>query len=126
MDSVSDYYSATQLRTDRWSALREVTGSLARNAPGKISATDRATAHDLFSSLALIEPYWAFPGMQVFDHLRRQLDHNSYEDLAFSVHRITRALTTGAYRRRNIPLIMVEQNALSLNRVPFQSHKITS
>ena len=104
MDSVSDYYSATQLRTDRWSALREVTGSLARNAPAKISATDRATAHDLFSSLALIEPYWAFPGMQVFDHLRRQLDHNSYEDLAFSVHRITRALTTGAYRRRNIPL----------------------
>jgi len=104
MDSVSDYYSATQLRTDRWSALREVTGSLARNAPTKISATDRATAHDLFSSLALIEPYWAFPGMQVFDHLRRQLDHNSYEDLAFSVHRITRALTTGAYRRRSIPL----------------------
>ena len=104
MDSVSDYYSATQLRTDRWSALREVTGALARNAPGKVSATDRAMAHDLFESLALIEPYWAFPGMQVFDHLRRQLDHNSYEDLAFSVHRITRALTTGAYRRRNIPL----------------------
>lgn len=42
MDSVSEYYSVTQLRTDRWSALREVTGSLARNAPARISAKDRA------------------------------------------------------------------------------------
>ncbi|MFT4915937.1 MAG: arginine decarboxylase, partial [Yoonia sp.] len=47
MDSVSDYYSATQLRSDRWSALREVTGSLARNAPATISANDRAKAEAL-------------------------------------------------------------------------------
>ena len=104
MDSVSDYYSATQLRTDRWSALREVTGSLARNVPTKISANERAKAEELFKSLSLIEPYWAFPGMAAFDHMRRQLEHNSFEDLAFSVHRVTRALTTGAYRRRRIPL----------------------
>ena len=104
MDSVSDYYSATQLRTDRWSALREVTSGLARNMPGKISAKDRTKVQELFDSLALIEPYWAFPGMAAFDHMRRQFDHNSFGDLAFSVHRVTRALTTGAYRRRHIPL----------------------
>jgi arginine decarboxylase len=104
MDSVSDYYSATQLRSDRWSALREVTGSLARNAPATISANDRAKAEALFESLALIEPYWAFPGMAAFDHLRRLLDHNSFEDLSFAVHRAARALTTGAYRRRSVPL----------------------
>ncbi len=104
MVSVSDYYSATQLRTDRWSALRQVTGSIARNAPKKITAKDRATTQELFESLALIEPYWAFPGMAAFDHMRRQFDHSAFEDLAFSVHRVTRALTTGAYRRRSIPL----------------------
>ena len=93
MDSVSDYYSATQLRTDRWSALRELTASVAKKDPAKVTAKDRKKAHDLFESLALIEPYWAFPGMAAFDHLRRQLDHNSFEDLAFSVHRVTRALT---------------------------------
>jgi len=93
MDSVSDYYSATQLRTDRWSALREVTSGLARNMPGKISAKDRTKVQELFDSLALIEPYWAFPGMAAFDHMRRQFDHNSFGDLAFSVHRVTRALT---------------------------------
>ncbi len=56
------------------------------------------------SSLALIEPYWAFPGMAAFDHMRRQFEHNNYDDLSFTVHRVTRALTTGAYRRRSIPL----------------------
>ncbi|WP_439156463.1 aminotransferase class I/II-fold pyridoxal phosphate-dependent enzyme [Yoonia sp.] len=104
MDSVSDYYSAIQLRSDRWSALREVTASLGREAPSKIPAKLRARAEDLFDSLALIEPYWAFPGMAAFDQLRRSFNHNSFEELAFSVHRITRALTTGAYRRRHIPL----------------------
>lgn len=104
MDSVSDYYSATQLRTDRWSALREVSASLARGGTAKISAKDRKTTQDLFKSLSLIEPYWAFPGMAAFDHMRRQFDHGSFDDLAFSVHRVTRALTTGAYRRRHIPL----------------------
>ncbi len=64
----------------------------------------RSKCQDLFASLALIEPYWAFPGMAAFEHLRRQLDHNSFEDLSFAVNRITRALTTGAYRRRSIPL----------------------
>ena len=63
MDSVSDYYSATQLRSDRWSALREVTSELARAPGNKISAIDRTRAQELFESLALIEPYWAFPGM---------------------------------------------------------------
>jgi len=104
MDSVSDYYSATQLRTDRWSALRETAAKLARKTPGKVSAKDRATIEELFESLSLIEPYWAFPGMTAFDHMRRQFEHHSYEDLAFAVHRVTRALTTGAYRRRSIPL----------------------
>lgn len=104
MDSVSDYYSATQLRTDRWSALREVTSTLAKKSPSQITAKDRKRTQDLFDALSIIEPYWAFPGMAAFDHMRRLLDHNSFEDLAFAVHRVTRALTTGAYRRRTIPL----------------------
>ena len=85
MDSASDYYSAIQLRSDRWSALRETSASLARESTGKGQAKLKTKAHDLFDSLAVIEPYWAFPGMAVFDHMRRQLDHSNYEDLAFSV-----------------------------------------
>ena len=104
MDSVSDYYSATQLRADRWSALREVTTSLCREQNAKKLGALKTRASALFESLALIEPYWAFPGMPAFDHMSRQFEIGNFDDLSFSVNRVKRALTTGAYRRRSIPL----------------------
>ncbi|MGI9514765.1 MAG: aminotransferase class I/II-fold pyridoxal phosphate-dependent enzyme [Anderseniella sp.] len=104
MQSMSDYYSAIQLRSDRWSALQEVTKKLAANPLGKSVAKLHAKTEDLLDALGPLESYWAFPGTTAFDHLRRQCDHKNYEDLAFSVRRILRALTSGAYRRRHIPL----------------------
>lgn len=105
MHSMSDYHSAIQLRSDRWSELREATAALARPPVGtRETGALRERIDTLLASLALIEPYWAFPGMSAFDHMRRQLEHGNIDDLAFSVHRVTRALTTGAYRRRHIPL----------------------
>ncbi len=104
MQSMSDYYSAIQLRSDRWSALRETTKLLSQKPSSKSSAKLHKQAEDLLEALAPIESYWAFPGTAAFDHLRRQCDHHNYEDLAFSVRRILRALTSGAYRRRSIPL----------------------
>ena len=104
MHAMNDYSSAIQLRSDRWSALREATSALTRNPSAAEAKAIKKQVVELFKSLALIEPYWAFPGMAAFDHMRRQFDHNSFEDLAFSVSRVTRALTTGAYRRRSIPL----------------------
>jgi arginine decarboxylase len=104
MHSVNEYYSAIQLRSDRWSALRAAANGLVRETrKAKLEKLSKQV-EDLFVSLALIEPYWAFPGMAAFDHLRRQMEHGNYDDLAFSINRVTRALTTGAYRRRHIPL----------------------
>ena len=62
------------------------------------------TAAALFQSLAPIEAYCAFPGHAAFDHLRRMLDQGNVDDLSISVRRVARALTSGAYRRRTIPL----------------------
>ncbi len=104
MHSVNDYHSAIQLRSDRWSALREATSSLARKPSDKQASKCKTKIEELFVSLAVIEPYWAFPGMAAFDHMRRQFEHGSFDDLSFAVNRVTRALTTGAYRRRHIPL----------------------
>lgn len=104
MHAMNDYSSAIQLRSDRWSALREASAAMTRDPKPRQQASLRAKIEELFDSLAIIEPYWAFPGMSAFDHLRRQFDHGSFEDLAFAVGRVTRALTTGAYRRRHIPL----------------------
>ncbi|MDF3381891.1 MULTISPECIES: aminotransferase class I/II-fold pyridoxal phosphate-dependent enzyme [Sulfitobacter] len=104
MHSMNDYSSAIQLRSDRWSALRAAAAAMSRDPKGKNAAQGRKEIEALFESLALIEPYWAFPGMSAFDHMRRQFAHGNFEDLAFAVNRVTRALTTGAYRRRTIPL----------------------
>ena len=104
MQSVNDYYSAIQLRSDRWSALRAATAELSRDPSGRKSGPLKKQIVALFDALALIERYWAFPGTQAFDQLRRQFEHGNVDDLAFGVHRVTRALTTGAYRRRHIPL----------------------
>lgn len=104
MDSVSDYYSGTQLRADRWSALREAVTSLCREQNAKKATAHKARIAELFESLALIEPYWAFPGMAAFENMRRQFETGHYDDLSFTTNRVKRALTTGAYRRRHIPL----------------------
>ena len=104
MHDMNDYSSAIQLRSDRWSALREATSALTRDPKAKDVKDLSARIQNLFTSLALIEPYWAFPGMAAFDHMRRQFEHANFDDLAFAASRVTRALTTGAYRRRSIPL----------------------
>jgi arginine decarboxylase len=104
MQSMSDYYSAVQLRADRWSALHETISALARSGTARTSARLRKRADELFNSLSPIETYWAFPGRAAFEYLQRQCDHHNYEDAAFTVRRIHRALTSGAYRRRAIPI----------------------
>ncbi|MGA9410935.1 MAG: aminotransferase class I/II-fold pyridoxal phosphate-dependent enzyme [Roseobacter sp.] len=105
LPSISDYYSATQLRADRWSALRETAESLRlHGTDGRRGETLLSTAEALFRALAPIELYWAFPGAQAFDHLRRLLEQRNIDELSHSVRRVARALTSGAYRRRTIPL----------------------
>ncbi len=104
MQSMGDYYSAVQLRSDRWSALREKLDQLEREPEGRRSKQIRAEAAALFEALEVIERYWAFPGVSAFDHMRRQFDHGLIEEVAFAARRVTRGLGTGAYRRRHIPL----------------------
>jgi len=104
MQSMSDYYSAVQLRADRWGALREALELLKREPEGRRAKATRANIVELFDSLSLIEAYWAFPGVAAFAHMRRQYETGNTDDALFSVRRVTRALTTGAYRRRHIPL----------------------
>ena len=105
LPSIRDYYSATQLRADRWSALREAAEGLALHGREKRQSQKLlSTAEHLFDVLEPIELYWAFPGIHAFEHLRRLLVNGNVDDLSICVRRIARALTSGAYRRRSIPL----------------------
>lgn len=109
---IGDYYSATQLRADRWSALREAVEGLSRHGiEGRQGQKILATVEELFEALAPIELYWAFPGATAFDHLRRQFENRNVEDLTTLIRRVARALTSGAYRRRTIPLMADEVDA---------------
>jgi arginine decarboxylase len=115
--SISDYYSATQLRADRWSALREAVEMLDIAASGDAPVSDQkraralAKAEELLEALTPIEFYWAFPGPVAFAQLRRMLAHKNFEELSSAIKRVVRALTTGAYRRRHIPLIAEDADA---------------
>lgn len=80
MHSMNDYSSAIQLRSDRWSALREASSALTRDITPEKTKVLREQCTALFASLSLIEPYWAFPGMPAFEHLQRMLNHNSFDD----------------------------------------------
>ncbi len=105
LSSIREYYSATQLRSDRWSALREAAEGLhLHGATSRQGKKLLAQAEKLFEALEPIETYWAFPGAHAFEHMRRLLSHGNIEDLSVSVRRIARALGSGAYRRRTIPL----------------------
>ncbi|MDU8942844.1 aminotransferase class I/II-fold pyridoxal phosphate-dependent enzyme [Ovoidimarina sediminis] len=109
LPSIGDYFSASQLRSDRWSALREAVEALSHGEL-KDAARERQLlrAQSLFEALAPIEDYWAFPGKAAFEHMRRLLESRNIDDLAVSVRRASRALASGAYRRRTIPLMADE------------------
>ncbi|SES78866.1 aminotransferase class I/II-fold pyridoxal phosphate-dependent enzyme [Oceanicella actignis] len=104
--TIRDYYSASQLRMDRWSTLRETMESLQRAGPAGRSADKLARrAAELLEALAPIELYFAFPGAAAFEHMRRLLEARNIDDLSHVVRRVARALTSGAYRRRSIQLV---------------------
>ncbi|WP_299348811.1 ornithine decarboxylase [uncultured Maritalea sp.] len=104
MKTVSDHYSAVQMRSDSWSGLQQTTSELVRKPTGKSAAENMKLISDYFDALSVTEEYWAFPGVHAFDAMRRLFDHKKFEDLEFSVRRVARALSSGAYRRRSIPL----------------------
>ncbi len=105
MPLVGDAYSAFQLRSDRWNALREIAEDLAiNNLADKRKKARLGEARDLFDLLDPVEVYWAFPGSDAFGRIRRLLEQNDLIDFSDAVRRVSRALSSGAYRKRVIPL----------------------
>jgi arginine decarboxylase len=91
------YNSLSQLRADTWCTLEEVTAQLAANR-GRPAEDVAEQAHDLLHLLEPIEHYWAFPGTETYQHVRRLCVTADYDRLARVVARINRALVTDSYR----------------------------
>jgi len=99
-------YSATQLRSDQWSALQDVTQSLSKAVhAGKSVAPLQERAQQLLQALEPMEMFWAFPGRSVFDRLNELMRAENFDQLASVVRRIVRATSSGFYRRRTVPLL---------------------
>ncbi len=97
--SLTEYYSARQLRLDRWGALRVATGQLARQTTERKRADAERRAIELIGALRPIEMYWAFPGQRTFSALLDLLQSGRYEALASTVQNIGRSLLSNSYRR---------------------------
>ena len=127
--SIGDYYSAVQLRFDRWTDLRQTLQTLRRgDLKGKAAHRTRQQATELLDSLAPIEAYWAFPGRAAFEHMRRLLDHDHVAECEQLVRRAARALTSGAYRRRHVPLTTDETEADEMedeSTLPIEARTLT-
>ena len=103
--SLSDNYSASQLRVDSWNKLKDSAIRLKRAASaGKALEDRRAEVRGYLDGLEPIESYWAFPGRQNFQQLSRALEQEDYVSLSINTARIVRAMMSGSYRRCAVAL----------------------
>ena len=98
--SLSDYYNASQFRIDSWNRLKNTARHLA--AGSKNPEKHRKQLRELFTYLAPVEIYWAFPGPKIFQQLTRHEELEEFEVLSRKITRIAAALLSGEYRRKHI------------------------
>jgi arginine decarboxylase len=98
--TLTEYYSAQQLRIDRWTTLRGTTERLRRATQARQRQTLEDKAEDLIDSLRPIELYWAFPGARAFDRLCQLLTEERYPELAKAVNNTVRLMLSEGFRRR--------------------------
>ncbi len=97
--SLTEYYSASQLRSDRWMSLKSACVQLAGASEKQRSSLENR-ANSLLAALEPIEFYWAFPGRTAWESLWEMLERRQFDELSRKVSLIVRALVSGSYRRR--------------------------
>ena len=103
--SLSHYYNASQLRAETWQRLKHLTSRLDEKLARKGDvARLKAAISDALGTLEPIETYWAFPGKDAFQQLRRLFELEEHHAVAQLVARIVRSLVSNSYRRRQVPL----------------------
>jgi len=108
---LSQFYSASQVRQDAWSRLRNATARAFEFAAG--DRRHDSAVKSIREALDLLEPiesYWAFPGAQIFGRLAQMFHQREYAEMAHSVAKITRALMSDSYRRRHLNILPGEDD----------------
>jgi arginine decarboxylase len=112
------YNSLWQLRADAWASLEEASERLATGAAQERPVEQvSGQASYLIGLLDPIESYWAFPGSQRFDQVRRLFSAGDFDGLARLVAGINRALVSDSYRTGTWPPAGSEREADELEVV---------
>jgi arginine decarboxylase len=92
---LSDFFSASEARLDRWQRLNTLAKSLSGTSP---AGGLRVEAGELLRELEPLENYWAYPGPVALAELTSALDGDRIGFFQRRVDRISRALLHGTYR----------------------------
>ena len=71
LQPLEDFFSAGDARNDRWRALNVATHDWAVEGAGRADAQQRVVA--LFSEMAPVEDYWAYPGASLMRSLKESM-----------------------------------------------------
>ncbi len=109
--SLNAYHSVMQLRMDGWKQLQYNTQRLHEaSATGGDPTRWRKLVRQGLELLEPIDSYWAFPSRHDFDTLNELYGKRRYEQLSKLVSRISRAISSQSYRRKQVSLELGEDD----------------
>ena len=120
------YYSIGQLRLDHWAELKNACSELARS--DKKSSGEKklkAEVSELLKHLAVVEQYYAFPGIAHIEKLKECLAKKELNALSNTIADITRQLVSDVYR--SDPAFLFEQEGIQsseeIRDIPISTQK---
>lgn len=98
-DPLSAHYNASQLRTDTWDSLKELSRRLERAESRNEEVSELISKiNHTFDVLEPIESYWCFPGKYLLAELKETFEQAEYHELAKHTAQLVRLLVSDLYR----------------------------
>ncbi|HXV59801.1 MAG TPA: aminotransferase class I/II-fold pyridoxal phosphate-dependent enzyme [Vicinamibacteria bacterium] len=108
-ESFRAYYDASQLRTDTWNELKQLTSRRERSERrGKDTRPLQEEITRTLKVLSEIEAYFSFPGTRAVNQLASLLKRGLFVAQARQTERVVRLLVGDSYRRRDVSEIFHE------------------
>ena len=93
------HYNIGQLRVDTWNSLKAQSLKLAKADQGSATGEkQQVVVEDFLKKLALIERYFAFPGLATVQSLRNTFKQGEYVSISHQINHIVHLLVSDNYR----------------------------
>ena len=97
--SLDEYFCSSRLRKDKWNMLKEKVDNVQQNKRPQETEVDWIATQ--LNELAVIEKYWAFPGVKIVRILKELYEASDWEKLLLYVTILARYISTDHYRNRD-------------------------